>query len=115
MGNKAPIILVTGGRDYHDAAKVHRMLESYKPRGIIQGGATGADQIARIWAETNGVANATVMANWAVHSRAAGAIRNGWMLELCKVDFVLAFPGGKGTADMVRQAKAAGIDVVEVG
>jgi hypothetical protein len=26
---------------------------------------------------------------------------------------LLAFPGGKGTADMVRQAKAAGVKVID--
>jgi hypothetical protein len=27
---------------------------------------------------------------------------------------VLAFPGGRGTADMVRQARAAGVEVREI-
>jgi hypothetical protein len=29
-------------------------------------------------------------------------------------DLVVAFPGGRGTADMVRRAKAAGCEVLEV-
>jgi hypothetical protein len=32
------------------------------------------------------------------------------MLEW-KPDLVIAFPGGRGTADMVKQAKAAGVPV----
>ena len=30
------------------------------------------------------------------------------------IDLVVAFPGGPGTADMVRRARAAGIKVLEV-
>jgi hypothetical protein len=29
-------------------------------------------------------------------------------------DLVIAFPGGKGTADMIRKARKAGIQIVEV-
>ena len=35
------------------------------------------------------------------------------MLDMFDIDFVLAFPGGAGTADMKRQALDAGIDVIE--
>jgi ABC-type branched-subunit amino acid transport system substrate-binding protein len=36
------------------------------------------------------------------------------MIREGKPDAVVAFPGGRGTADMVRQARAAGIEVREV-
>jgi hypothetical protein len=36
------------------------------------------------------------------------------MLDMEKPDLVVAFPGGRGTADMVRRAKAAGVRVVAV-
>jgi predicted Rossmann-fold nucleotide-binding protein len=35
------------------------------------------------------------------------------MLAEGRPDAVIAFPGGKGTADMVRKARAAGLPVVE--
>lgn len=55
-------------------------------------------------------------ADWKRHGRAAGPIRNQKMLEE-KPEMVVAFPGGKGTADMVKKAGQAGIEVfvVEVG
>jgi len=55
-----------------------------------------------------------VRAKWSKHGRAAGPIRNQEMIDECKPDLVVAFPGGRGTADMVRRAKAAGIRVIEV-
>jgi hypothetical protein len=36
------------------------------------------------------------------------------MLEEGKPDLVVAFPGGTGTANMVKQARAAGVEVLEV-
>lgn len=37
------------------------------------------------------------------------------MLDEGKPDLVVVFPGGTGTADMVRRAKKAGVEVIEVG
>jgi UDP-N-acetylmuramoylalanine-D-glutamate ligase len=36
------------------------------------------------------------------------------MLDDNKVDLIVAFPGGKGTADMVERAKKANIEVREI-
>lgn len=46
--------------------------------------------------------------------RSAGPKRNQRMLDKGKPDLVLAFPGGDGTADMVRKAKSAGVPIIEV-
>ena len=44
---------------------------------------------------------------------AAGPIRNQQMIDEAKADLVIAFPGGKGTADLVTRAKKAQIPVIE--
>jgi len=54
------------------------------------------------------------LANWRTHGKAAGPIRNQQMLDEGRPHLVVAFPGGTGTADMVRRAKAAGVPVMEV-
>jgi hypothetical protein len=36
------------------------------------------------------------------------------MLDEGKPDLVIAFPGGRGTADMVKKARRAGVEVVEI-
>ena len=43
-----------------------------------------------------------------------GPKRNQMMLDQ-KPDIVLAFPGGRGTADMIARAEQAGVEVVKVG
>jgi len=109
-------VLVCGGRDYDDRRSVYTCLDGLVPRPtlIITGGANGADALAADWAAFRQVPKLIFRADWEKHGRAAGPIRNQQMLE-CKPDLVMAFPGGRGTADMVRRAKAAGVRIIEVG
>lgn len=112
-------VLVCGGRKYADDAAVHRELEALLAKDgwitIIEGGATGADKIAHDWAITNFHKVITVRADWKTHGLAAGPIRNARMLKDYKPQLVLAFPGGKGTANMVSQARAAGVEAKIIG
>ena len=108
-------LLVCGGRDFTDIDALFRVLDRVrckinKPLLIIHGDARGADKMAGKWARHVGLHEVKVPALWDVHSNRAGPIRNAAMLGLMP-DGVVAFPGGSGTADMVRQAKAAGIPV----
>jgi hypothetical protein len=103
---------VTGGRDYADEACVEAWLNALTPSIIAEGGASGADRLAAIWAHDNDVRCETFPAHWSLHGRAAGPIRNQQMLDEFNPDVVLAFPGGRGTADMVKRAHAKGVRVV---
>lgn len=108
-------LLVTGGRNYQDKDHTFRVLDCiHQEKGIelvIHGDATGADALAKAWAEQNGIPQIAYPADWKTHGRAAGPIRNRQMLTH-QPDLVYAFPGGRGTADMVRAAKAAGVRVI---
>lgn len=107
-------VLVCGGRDYDNRAHVFAELDqrAEEIQLVIDGGCpTGADAHARAWADLRGVASVTFNAAWTFYKLAAGPIRNGWMLHFIKPDFVLAFPGGRGTANMVSRAEAASIPV----
>jgi hypothetical protein len=77
---------------------------------IIHGGATGADQMAGVWAAMAGL---DVLC-WTVEGRSASPVSNQRMIDEGKPDLVIAFPGGRGTADTVRRARQAGIQVIEV-
>ena len=81
---------------------------------IVSGCARGADTLGIEWAEASGVEVARFPADWNTHGRAAGPIRNQQMLDEGKPDLVVAFPGGRGTADMARRARAAGIKLIVV-
>ena len=110
--------LVCGGRKFNDMRKASTELDRLRTElgftNIIQGGATGADTIAMIWANSRGVPNVTYPALWKLHGKKAGPMRNTQMLEEGKPDVVIAFPGGKGTRDMVAKAEAAGVKVIQL-
>ncbi len=118
-----PIVLVTGGRDYADRARVFAELDAIHAktpiRFMYEGGALGADQLAHAWRLSRHVAGRTVYPDWKQHGRKAGPIRNADMLREAMASaeaervglVVVAFPGGIGTADMVAKAEAKGVDV----
>lgn len=111
--------IVTGGRDYADRYHVYTVLDRVVREDgfltVVEGGASGADLIAYEWGVARGYDVLTFVANWKKHGKAAGPIRNAEMIEACKdmATVVVAFPGGRGTADMVRQSTRAGLTVID--
>jgi hypothetical protein len=81
---------------------------------LISGHAPGADTMAEEWAFERCIPIYIFPTRWDGHKKAAGFIRNQQMLDEGKPDLVVAFPGGRGTADMITRAKKAGIKIIEV-
>lgn len=110
--------LVCGGRDYTDREMIWYHLDFFGPPEItevISGMARGADTIAAEWALRFKFPLHKFYADWERDGKAAGPIRNQRMLDEGKPDLVIAFPGGRGTADMVRRAEKAGVPVHKIG
>jgi hypothetical protein len=133
-------IIVCGGRTYDNRDLVWRTLDDYQrrcgPITIIQGGATGADALAKEWCYRQpNITLISVPANWEDPAHRGAVIRTrtdgskydakhaipryAEMLDE-KPDLVLAFPGNKGTHDMLRRAedakkKGAPIQIRKVG
>jgi predicted Rossmann-fold nucleotide-binding protein len=112
-------VLVCGGRHYADKSRVWDALDALADEQsaaggglfVIEGGAQGADRFAREWRAKRLHPGKTYPAAWDREGKAAGVLRNGRMLAEGKPDLVLAFPGGRGTMDMVLRAEAAGVPV----
>lgn len=122
-------VLVCGGRSYADREHVFTVLDRIHAEtpfaALITGDAvtkdpsdpknrklwTGADWFAIVWAAKRGVWFERYEADWKTHGRAAGPIRNQQMLDRESPELVIAFPGGRGTEDMVTRAREARIDV----
>jgi hypothetical protein len=81
---------------------------------LAEGGAKGADTTAFWWRKRRGIDGHTWNADWKQHGKSAGSIRNQLMLYESKAELVIAFPGGPGTADMVKKAKMSNVPVIEV-
>jgi predicted Rossmann-fold nucleotide-binding protein len=121
--------IVCGGRDadphevcnwleqfgHQDAAEALSRSSRTRITTLIHGGARGADEGAAQWGESEGLRVIAYPADWKKHGKAAGPIRNARMIAEGRPDVVIAFPGGRGTADMVRQSSAARIPVVHAG
>lgn len=130
------IVVVTGGRSYgkddgeHCSEQRHvwSVLDALNavPDEPIDwlycGGAPGADSCAFRWAEAHKVPVTVVMAEWLKHGKAAGPKRNRAMLEQAMERAeaaegyampvrLVAFPGGRGTANCVATAELLGIPV----
>lgn len=113
------ILVFTGGRDFEDDKLVQGVRQLAHNVEVYVGDCpTGLDEAVRDF-----FPHAKVFkADWARHGRSAGPIRNRFMLESAKRAaevaheriFLIAFPGGKGTADCTRQAHELGIPVLKL-
>jgi hypothetical protein len=109
---------VTGGRNYTDHKLVWRILHNQKLLSeavgckmfLVVGDATGADEFAREWATEILPKNDWKMfeADWNRWGNSAGPRRNRDML-ISGIDKLCAFPGGKGTEDMVKICQNTGV------
>lgn len=122
------IVVVTGGRHYPFKHVVDRTLDGLPITTLIHGACgwsadspkqmrqydlEGADKLADDWALRRGVLVLRVPASWARYNRMAGPMRNAEMMSM-RPDAVVAFPGGRGTRNAVREARMRGIPVIVV-
>jgi len=110
-------ILVCGDRHWSDINSIKRELQKYSGDvTIIHGAAKGVDSLAGLVASELGFKLEVYPAKWDQLGRAAGPVRNMQMLEEGKPDLVLAFHPdllkSKGTIDMIRIARKAGVKVI---
>jgi hypothetical protein len=115
------MVLVTGGRDFDDEPDLllHSALalveqlcfEAHLEMAVVQGGARGADAVARSWAMENHIMLYNEQAKWFLHGLSAGPRRNQLMIDKHKPDICIAAPGGAGTADCVERCRVAHIPV----
>ena len=111
-------IIVCGGRNYANKVGAFLLLDQvhaeYHITNIIEGGARGADRLARDWAIYRDIPFTTVNSNWDQFGKSAGYKRNVRMATEFKPDAVIAFPGGVGTQHMITIAKQRKLEVLEV-
>lgn len=125
---------VTGGRGYRQIDRVERALVRYPLDAVlVHGAAPGADRLAALLWTGWGGKDEPHPADWSGPCKrtcrpghrkqrpdgsdycpAAGVYRNQEMVH-SGLNLLVAFPGGTGTADMIRRARAGGIRVEVVG
>jgi hypothetical protein len=134
-GSGQLVIVAGGGRDLAWPSELiaTHLLSASRGRlvqSLFHGGARGADQAIASAADQLGWPQIACPAAWQQHGRAAGPIRNRQMLErsLALASalpvgaglLVIAFPGSRGTASLVDQARrlsrrsAISIEVIQI-
>lgn len=106
-------VLITGDRNWTDfdflSEKLDIIHKARPIRLLKHGKARGADSCGGRWARARGIAVREYPAQWDLHGKAAGYVRNRQMLnEHEVVDLVIGFHDhfeeSKGTADMIKVA-----------
>lgn len=109
-------VLVCGGRHYANKDRVSKILlkihGKFNIEVIIQGGAPGADSLAADWAKESGIDLITYAAEWSKYGPSAGPRRNRIMAKEGRPDITVAFPGDKGTRDMISVSKQNNIRTI---
>jgi len=113
------IIIIAGGRNYEFTADDYQWLNTWwserraegKHLAILTGGATGADNYGRHWAQAYLLMAIEEKADWKKYGKKAGPLRNQKMVD--RADGIILFPGGVGTTDVATRAREKGIRIWE--
>lgn len=108
-------VLVVGGRNFHNTKTFKETLDQLHQQHsitcIIHDGKSSVAHFGHYWARGFGIEEMPFDRDWGGTGRSSGGRRNRTMLEEGRPDLVVAFSGGKDTADLVRRAKLINIPV----
>ena len=109
-------VVITGGRHFKDKKMMFSVLDKiHETNPIVRlahGGCTGADNLAREWALEKGITSVSYPADWHIGKK-AGPMRNAFMLQKEQPEYVVAFPGGRGTQNAIQFAEKMGYVVID--
>lgn len=112
-------LIIAGSRNFYNyillESTLAKLLSKYddlpKQIEVVSGHALGADRLGEIWAKRHAIKVTTFPANWQLHGKRAGYLRNIEMAEYA--DALVAFWDGmsKGTKHMIDIAKSKNLQV----
>ena len=108
--------IICGSREFHSVtyAYLSSTLGGMDLTEIISGGASGVDSYVVSYAKAKRIDYRVYYPDWLHQGKMAGPNRNARMLEEGHPDAVVAFWGTNGTANMMAQARALSVPVIEV-
>lgn len=115
-------VIIAGSRDNVVYRDVERACSKFREihgddsiEEVVSGCAAGADTFGEQWAELNGIPVKRFPANWEQYGKYAGPIRNGDMAKYADALIAVWDGSSRGTANMISQAKAFGLETVTWG
>ena len=107
-------VIVAGGRDFvpkkFDYLQLSYQLGVLGATEVVCGMAKGADEFGRNVADCLRIPVKKFPADWEKHGSFAGPLRNEKMA--CYADALIAYPGGRGTENMKKQAMENGVKII---
>lgn len=98
-------LIVAGGRDFDDYDRLANILDKtlakFPTLEVVCGLAKGADTLGAIWARMKGIPVVEFPADWDLHGKAAGHIRNRQMGDYATHLIAFWDGGSKGTKGMI--------------
>ena len=98
-----------------------RVLETPRKNGLIKlivsGGAAGADTLAQRYAKDSGLPIIIYYPDWKKYKKAAGVIRNQYIVDDADMMIAFAYDDSRGTRDSIKKMKKAKkpVAVIELG
>ena len=114
---KALRMIVAGGRDFDDYGRMSKILNTFlekvENKVIVTGEyPTGADALAKVYAEENNIDHVGFEADWTNLGDAAGPIRNSQMAQYGHALIAFWDMKSPGTDSMIKQARKVGIPIM---
>ena len=107
--------IIAGSRGITDPAHLTAALASCPWAAyiteVVSGACEGPDRLGEAWAEAAALPVSRFPANWRAHGRAAGPRRNAEMAAYADALVALYDGQSRGTAHMIRTARAVGLPV----
>ena len=104
-------VIIAGGRQYQLTEEDWVYLGTLPITEVVSGCARGADKGGEEWALYNDLPVKRFPADWNSYGKGAGFIRNRAMAKYANA--VVLFPGGRGTANMFKEAEKVGIKIYD--
>ena len=111
---KAKKVIIAGCRTYRNYEQLKAALNQVLTNGveeIVSGGAKGTDQLGERYAREHQIPLKRFPANWQKYDKLAGPIRNREMASYADAAIIFWDGKSKGTRDMIRAARAAGLSI----
>jgi hypothetical protein len=107
-------LIIAGGRDFDDYTLLrnsldHLLSNTKEPVEIVSGKAKGADSLGERYARERGHAIKEFPANWDLHGKKAGYIRNAEMAAYATHCVCFWDGSSRGTKMMIELAKEKGL------
>lgn len=106
-------VIIAGSRNFNDfellEKKMLYFLQNKKNIIVLCGGARGADDLGRQFAEMHDFMVEMFPADWKKFGKRAGVVRNREMAKSASACVVFWDGQSRGTANMIEEAKRAGI------